>query len=141
MLRYISIFLLIVGITSCEKEPFDIEVQPPSDTLTIYTMITDSYVYDPATNITTVTYRYSAWDSFDMPVYIPNWLATNPSSTTQTEWEDWALDSTNSNPDYYIYTTAYYLGLNQVSYYDADYRYNQENKSDLIANGDSVIQL
>ena len=65
MLRYISIFLLLVSIMSCEKEPLDIiEVQqPPVDTLTVYALDVESYVWDSVNNTTIITYKYYAWDS------------------------------------------------------------------------------
>lgn len=144
MLRYISIFLLVVSIMSCEKEPFEIEeVQPPPvDTLTVYAMGVESYVWDSVNNTTIVNYKYYAWDSFDMPVYMLAWLATNPPTYTQSDWLTWAMDTSNTNPDYFIYTTSdYYMNIYDVSHWNGDYEYNQLDLSDLIINGDSIVPL
>ena len=81
MLRYITIFFIAVSMMSCEKEPLEcelVEVQRDIDTITIYSQVTDSMIYDPVTNITTVTYMYLAWQDFEMPVYMLAWFATNP---------------------------------------------------------------
>jgi len=144
MLRYITIFFIAVSMMSCEKEPLEcelVEVQRDVDTITIYSQVADSFIYDPVTNITTVTYMYLGWQDFEMPVYMLAWLATNPVSTDSGAWYDWASDSTNTNPDYSILSTEYYMGTGQGAYWNADYKYNNVNKSDLIANGDIVTEL
>tara|TARA_R100001198_G_C5167831_1_gene170056 strand:- start:314 stop:748 length:435 start_codon:yes stop_codon:yes gene_type:complete len=144
MLRYITIFFLAVSFMSCEKEPLEIvEVQqPPVDTLTVYAMGVESYVWDSVNNITIVNYKYYAWDSFDMPVYMLAWLATNPPTDTQSDWLTWAMDTSNTNPDYFIYTTSdYYMNIYDVSHWNGDYEYNQFSMADLLLNGDVVVQL
>ena len=144
MLRYISIFLLLVSIMSCEKEPLDIiEVQqPPVDTLTVYALDVESYVWDSVNNTTIITYKYYAWDSFDMPVYMLAWFASNPPTQTQSDWLTWAMDTSNTNPDYFIYTTSdNYMSLYDVSYWNGDYKYNQLDLADLLINGDSIVEL
>jgi len=129
---------------SCEKEPLEIvEVQqPPVDTLTVYAMGVESYVWDSVNNTTIINYKYYAWDSFDMPVYMLAWLATNPPTDAQSDWLEWAMDTSNTNPDYFIYTTSdYYMNIYDVSYWNGDYEYNQLDLSDLIINGDSIVPL
>ena len=58
-MKYISIFFLLVSIMSCEKEPLEIvEVQqPPVDTLTVYAMGVESYVWDSVNNTTIINYK------------------------------------------------------------------------------------
>lgn len=138
MLRYISIFLLVVSIMSCEKEPLECEligVQPLSDTSFVFVQLNTPIIGQK---------DIYGWDSFKMPIYQAQWESTNPTCWAESCWIEWATDSTNgvmnAEPDYIIRTFSP-LSNADWSTWNGDYYITELILADRLALGDTIIIL
>ena len=129
---------LILSITSCQKE----ELQPicpamqwnMNDTITVYFERQES----------NGTYRSHAWSDDNYQLYLDTFMSTTAPPYTMNGWLSWSFDSVNSNPDYYIYSSDRYLinpDTEAETNWENNYQYITIPISDVINNGDTIVQL